>query len=93
MSPYIPSDNRRYELEDLVRGNAHYIQTLGELNFFITCVLHVWAERQGISYSTLLECVGTVEMVKAEFYRTAVAPYEDMKRNANGSVSKLDRVR
>ena len=93
MSPYIKDNDVRDAIECRVFELMRYVDTVGDLNFAITALLHRWVKRQTLSYRSLMICVGTLDMVKAEFYRTVVAPYEDVKRDANGSVSNLDRLR
>lgn len=59
--------------------------TAGEFNYVITkLLLAVWDVRH--SYSTAAHLVGILDTVKAEFYRRAVVPYEEKKKEDNGDV-------
>ena len=56
----------------------------GHLNYIITTLLkRIYDDA---SYSNYNAAIGVLECVKQEFYRTAVAPYEDIKRKENGDV-------
>lgn len=72
-------------------------QTVGELNYSISYMLHRFisfqAGRQGgLSYALLSSARAVLQDANDEFYRTVVAPYEDVKRAENGSVSLLDKA-
>jgi len=60
--------------------------TTGELNYFISMVLHQFVEEHGLCYSTLNAVVGMMECAKTEFQRRVVAPYEDKKIQENGDL-------
>ena len=62
----------------------------GELNFTITMLLHNYLQRIGVSYLHLNEVIGILECAKMELYRQIAAPYEDKKKQENGSISGLD---
>ncbi len=66
--------------------------TVGELNYLITGLLHAYIKKHGKKYATLNEVMGVLECAKQELYRTVAAPYEDIKRGENGSVSELDKT-
>jgi hypothetical protein len=61
--------------------------TPGELNFCITrmCLEYTGANWSP-NYALFNEIIGVLECVKQEFYRRAVAPYEDKKIEENGDV-------
>lgn len=83
--PYIDKSDRRHyavKAEEL----AYIITTPGELNFTITSILFEYLAKRGQSYSVYNELIGVLECVKQEFYRRAVAPYEDNKKLENGDV-------
>ncbi len=65
-------------------------QTPGELNWKITTLcLEFLDQRQGsgpAGYGEYNEIVGILECAKLEFYRRAVASYEDRKIKENGDV-------
>lgn len=67
-------------------------QTPGQLNYVITKAAHEYIRNNGLSYTKLNEVYGAMQAAAAEFYRTVIVPYEDRKRQENGSVSLLDEV-
>lgn len=79
--PYIDKD-ARYELNTLMREP----KTAGELNYEITMLCLRYACFRGTSYQTANDIIGALEGAKLEFYRRAVAPYEDRKIKENGDV-------
>jgi hypothetical protein len=58
----------------------------GDLNFQITEMCLAYIAHNGPSYRVLNDVVGALESAKLEFYRRAVAPYEDDKIRENGDV-------
>ncbi len=56
----------------------------GEMNYFITKVL--LTNKDFHNYQSYMEIVGTLECVKLEMYRRAIATYEDNKKEENGDV-------
>lgn len=59
----------------------------GELNYVITkLLLQCLKSEDSVNYSTLNKYIGVLSCVKSEFYRRAVAPYEDDKIKENGDV-------
>jgi hypothetical protein len=60
------------------------IQTSGELNYVITRLLLDRASQP--NYERLNSLMGVLECAKQEFYRRAVAPYENIKIKENGDV-------
>jgi hypothetical protein len=86
LMPYIDK-NRRIDLapEFLV----DFPSTPGELNFVITDLLLSYIDDHSenrADYAKYNEVVGVLECLKLEFYRRAVAPYEDKKIAQNGDV-------
>ena len=77
--PYI-TKTRREDLWDQVGASQH---TPGELNYLITTML---LAQKPASYGAYNELIGVLECVKLEFYRRAVAAYEDEKIKENGDV-------
>jgi len=80
--PYINPDRADY-LSDKIYELSRNIHNLGELNYVITKLL--LSEAPAI-YSDFAALIGTLECAQLEFYRRAVAPYEDKKRAENGDV-------
>lgn len=60
--------------------------TVGELNYAITVLLHRYIARFGLCYDNINDVLGAVEGAKQEFYRRIAAPYEDKKIKENGDV-------
>lgn len=58
----------------------------GELNYMLTKVCLSYLEHAPLSYQQYNDVVGALEACKLEFYRRAVAPYEDKKIQENGDV-------
>lgn len=58
----------------------------GELNWLFTMIGQMYLARHGTSYNTLSDVVKAFECAKLEFYRRAVAPYEDKKAEQNGDI-------
>ncbi len=76
--PYIKKE-RRQAPNEMVPMSA------GELNYLITseCIAYLpdWP-----TYKDFNEIIGVLECVKQEFYRRAMAPYEDKKSEENGDL-------
>jgi hypothetical protein len=87
--PYIkPAD--RVKFNDFAKIIAEKAECAGDLNYAITVILHQYLKRKGVKYANANELVGMMECCKAEFYRTVVAPYEDVKMEENGVVGILN---
>ena len=77
--PYIKTGDRI----DL-SGKKRLPETPGELNHLITVSCIAYLNTKGKSYLVLNEIIGALECAKLEFYRRAVAVYEDKKIKENG---------
>lgn len=76
-----------YIQKGLRRTAALDPNTAGELNYAITSLVLDYVDGHGgPSYSLYNEIIGALEAAKLEFYRRAVAPYEDIKMRENGDV-------
>jgi hypothetical protein len=87
--PYIKADDRvQYErpINDMFRPGS--LPPPGDLNYVITRLCLKYLAAHGECYQTYNEIVGVLESAKLEFYRTHVAPYENVKRSQNGEVTK-----
>jgi hypothetical protein len=62
----------------------------GELNYEITQLLNRYVG-PAQSYAKYNEVIGVLECAKMEFYRRAVAPYENLKCKENGDVYRPTR--
>ena len=80
--PYI-SREQRVELDRWLSKLELPRWKLGDLNYVITKHLLNTNPENYQDYDTL---IGLLECIKLEFYRRAVAPYEDRKRDENGEV-------
>lgn len=58
----------------------------GELNYLFTRICLDYLALKGEKYQYYADIVGALESCKLEFYRRAVAPYEDKKIIENGDV-------
>lgn len=76
--PYITPELRCSTLEPV---------TAGELNYKITTMCLQYLGKLP-SYADFNAVIGVLECCKLEFYRRAVAPYEDTKVAQNGDVYK-----
>ncbi len=80
--PYIKQEDR----PKLTPQTTYTPLDPGALNFAITKLAIDYIAQRGRRYSTLNEVVGVLECAKLEFYRRAVAAYEDEKIKLNGDV-------
>lgn len=80
--PYIDSKDR----EEVINCGA---LNAGQLNYQITMVLTEYLRKKGLKYQIINDILGALEGAKLEFYRRAVIPYEDMKKDLNGDVYRL----
>lgn len=62
--------------------------TEGQLNYAVTRLCERYRGEKGDSYSTFNAIIGALECAKQEFYRMVVSPYEEVKREQNGTVYK-----
>jgi hypothetical protein len=80
--PYI-DQRARDALTPHITNLAFAVKTHGELNYVITRLCQSFHPMSYEDYSAL---VGDLECCKLEFYRRAVAAYEDEKIVSNGDV-------
>lgn len=80
--PYIQK-GRRTALAPVIESVPQSL-TRGELNYLITSIL--LKSMAETSYTELEAAIGTLEMVKLEFYRRMAVPYETAKKMTNGEV-------
>ena len=84
--PYVNGDRRRaMPVGDIIRVNREKDGSIpvGDLNYMITKILLMAKPKSYAEYNAL---VGVLECCKLEFYRRAVAAYEDEKIQENGDV-------
>lgn len=84
--PYIKQSDRERLNKKITELAAliNFDQRAGELNYTITKLL-LALKGEG-KYKDYNELIGALESAKLEFYRRAVAPYEDKKIAENGEV-------
>jgi len=78
--PYINQATR-----DVIQPPADVVGA-GQLNYAFTKQALRYLYLEGESYQTYNDIIGALESCKLEFYRRAVAPYEDKKIQENGDV-------
>lgn len=84
--PYIKSEDRTKFMETFWKLREVRFDTPGDLNYFITKVVHFYTEQHGGNYQSYNDVLGALEGVKLELYRRKVASYEDSKIETNGDV-------
>ena len=86
--PYIKQEDREHFKRALAEAKWELgsQKTPGDLNFFITSIIHNYIEFHGTSYKTFNEVIGVLECAKLELYRKKIAPYEEIKIGENGDV-------
>ncbi len=64
----------------------------GDLNYVISAICHKWilTHPEGLCYGTISDIVKALECAKLEFYAQVALPYEEVKKEENGTVSRLD---
>ncbi len=88
--PYIKKEDR-IKFENDISKISKNINSDGELNYVITLLVHNELLKRGRNYQNMNNLVGVLECVKNEFIREVVSPYENIKKEANGNISFLDR--
>ena len=76
--PYIPREQRAAALAEPAG--------VGELTYALTQVCVDYLGRHMTSYRRYAEVRSALACTQEEIYRVHVAPYEDIKREANGDV-------
>ena len=87
--PYIKKDRRTLfdpTLNVLDATIEKSNPTAGDLNYIIRNILHKYVSIKGGNYATYNEIIGLMECCKLEYYRRAIAPYENKKIDENGDV-------
>lgn len=78
--PYIDQNKR----SDLNAGAAP--KNSAELAYSISLLLKKYILNNKISYKTIHEILGSLEMCKFDFARRVASPFEDEKKTQNGDV-------
>ena len=82
--PYIKKE-RREKLDPLIGLLRQEIESWGECNYVITCLIQSMVGAK-TCYESCQSAIGLLECIKQEFSRRVVAPYEDKKKKENGDV-------
>jgi hypothetical protein len=86
--PYIDQKDRSFLSNKAVTEVGQYCTNAGELNFVISRIVTSYFNRMDKgNYQAANDVVGALEGAKLEFYRRAVAPYEDEKIKINGDLN------
>jgi hypothetical protein len=90
--PYITTDKRNLYADEIQHFEAFHAAEIpaGELNYFISSLLHSVIKKQGLKYDVLNKVMGCLECVKVSLTQTVIIPYEDTKILQNGNVSAID---
>jgi len=93
--PYI-KQSQREAIEPKVKTLINSIHTVGEFNYTITLLIHKYLNRtifyeSELHYADFNELIGVLECAKLELYRIVISPYEEEKKEENGSISNLDK--
>ena len=89
--PYIKQVDRD-KFDGHVKALTDLIQLDGELNYFVTALIHGLLMKRGVNYQNMNNLDGALSQIRTEFHRTVVGPYEKLKIVDNGYVSKLDQM-
>jgi hypothetical protein len=85
--PYITEPKRR----NLARGSVPHDP--GELTYALTATVIDYVDRQGLSFQTISDVIGSLAQTADEFRRRIVHPYEAAKAASNGDVyARLTRL-
>lgn len=84
--PYIPEERRKLIVRHIVSASDH-IHSPGDLNYSISELMLTYLKcRTDENYAAYNEIVGVLECAKQEFYRRAVAAYEDEAIEKHGDI-------
>lgn len=82
--PYIKPEERFYS--DVTLGDYSAAREPGTLNYQITMLCTDYIKDTGEKYQSYNDVIGALEACKLEFYRRAVAPYEEGAIKRNGDI-------
>lgn len=89
--PYIkPEDREKFESAE---EGMSKIESVGELNYFITRACFNYIKNKNMGYQTFNDIMGVLAGVNMEFYRRLIGYYEDMKIMENGDVLTDEEMR
>ena len=64
--------------------NGMLPETVGQLTWTVQQALERYIDTQGLSYSTLAECLGALAGAEHDLVRRVLTPYEERKQRENG---------
>ena len=82
--PYLKDRVKFIKILDELRNCK--LESSGEINYLITCIMKHYIDCNGKGYQRLNDCLGACEGAKIEFYRRIVSKVEDLKIHDNGDV-------
>lgn len=80
--PYIAQSQR----DQLNFVGPSGIANSGELNYWLTLLVHEYWNNNGSNYQAYNDILGALEGCKLELYRRYIADYEDAAKERNGDV-------
>lgn len=83
--PYIKAEDRPL-FDKEINVLANRIRNEGDLNYCITRLSLLMAQKWGVKYKIFNLLIGVLECAKLELYRRHVGTYEDLKIKENGEV-------
>ena len=86
--PYI-LQSRRDLLDPAINDLGDFMQDVGDLNYCITRLTLHLLMRQGLSYDSINNTLGTAQLAFNEMYRRVAADYEDFKLRENGDLPEM----
>ncbi len=90
--PYIKQEDRD-RLDLFVNELSRRVSTVGELNYAITRLAHLFLPDFGVRYHDLNAVVGVLDCAKGEFKRRILAVFEDQKIKENGDLPPVGEGR
>jgi len=91
--PYIKKEQRPLYADEIQHFETFHAAEIsaGELNYFITSLLHAVIKKQGLKYEVLNKVMGVIHCIDKSLTATVILPYEDTKILENGNVSAADQ--
>lgn len=83
--PYI-TQNRRQVFSTAIAELSSKIEKPGDLNYVLYKLMIALAEKLGNNYDAHNAVMGAITCCQQEYYRIEVVPYEETKKNINGSI-------
>lgn len=87
--PYILPERRKLiqpELDQLLGYVALGGFTKGDINYILTKIVMTWLLSRGLNYDNMSDVKAVLTDARDEFCRQVMNPYEDTKKEKNGTV-------